>query len=271
MKTLAGIGTLAAVLLVLQGPGWSRPVPRASEQPETSIDALGRDIRALQDGQAQLKKDLENVKAILRSVQAARTPAARHLPVEPAPAGLVIDIGNAPFKGDSRAKVVLIDFNDFQCPFCVRHVRETMTVLEKEHIGPGKLKYVMREFPLESIHPFAFKASEAALCAGDQGKYFEFHDLLFANQKALSPGDLGKHAQTLGLDTDRFSQCLEAGTFGGRVRADLAEGRRTGIRATPSFLLGVQEGSVVNVKFIIRGAYPYATFKEAIEKLQNPL
>src|SRR5262245_32664588 len=100
----------------------------------------------------------------------------------------------------------------------------------------------MREFPLESIHPLAFKAAEAALCAGDQGKYWNMHTRLFANQRALAPADLAAHAQALGLDQAAFDQCLEGGRKAPIVRRDLADGQKAGITGTPTFLLGVVDG-----------------------------
>lgn len=141
-----------------------------------------------------------------------------------------------------------------------------MAQLEKDYIRPGKLKYAVREYPLERIHPLAFKASEAALCAADQGKYFEYHDLLFTNQKALAPADLARHAEAAGLEMTAFQSCLDSGKHADRVRSDQVAGQKAGIRSTPTFLVGIQEGDAVRVKYLIRGAHPYLTFKEVIEK-----
>ena len=100
-----------------------------------------------------------------------------------------------------------------------------MPQIEREYIKTGKLKYVARDFPLESIHPLAFKAAEAAHCAGEQGKYWEMHSRLFENQRALSLKDLPQHAQALGLDAPKFQQCLESGKYASRIRKDLADGQ----------------------------------------------
>lgn len=130
----------------------------------------------------------------------------------------------------------------------------------------GKLRYAVRDFPLQRIHPQAFKAAEAAHCAGDQGKYWEMHALLFANQQALSPADLPKHAGTVGLDPGKFQDCLDKGTHAVRVQSDLAEGEKAGVRGTPTFLLGViEDESKVRVVQMITGADPFATFKTAID------
>lgn len=130
----------------------------------------------------------------------------------------------------------------------------------------GKLRYVVRDFPLETIHPLAFKAAEAVLCAGDQGKYWEMHLLLFTNQQALGAADLPKHAGTLGLEPGKFQECLDKAAHAGEVRRDLAEGTKAGVRGTPTFFLGViEDNSKIRVVKRIVGAHPYATFKAAVD------
>lgn len=132
----------------------------------------------------------------------------------------------------------------------------------------GKVQYAVREFPLESIHPQAFKAAEAALCAGEQGKYWEMHGQLFANQRALAPADLASYAQGLGLDQAKFVQCLEGGRHAPRVRGDLADGQRAGMTGTPTFFIGVADGKgAVKIVQTLRGAQPYAAFKSAIDNV----
>jgi protein-disulfide isomerase len=141
--------------------------------------------------------------------------------------------------------------------------------IEKEYIKTGKVKYVVRDFPLEAIHKDAFKAAEAAHCAGEQGKYWEMHDRLFANQRALGPKDLPQHAQALGLDVSKFQQCLESGKHAARIRKDLEDGRRAGVTGTPGFVLGVTEPNDPKVKVlrVIKGAQPYTSFRDAIESI----
>jgi len=133
-------------------------------------------------------------------------------------------------------------------------------------VKAGKLRYIVRDFPLEAIHPQAFKASEGARCAGDQGKYWEMHILLFSNQQALGAADLPKHAGTLGLDLGKFQDCLDKGTHAVEVRRDLADGQKAGVRGTPTFFLGViEDDSKIRVVQVITGAQPLAAFKAAID------
>lgn len=143
-----------------------------------------------------------------------------------------------------------------------------MPQIEKEYIQTGKLRYVFRNFPLESLHPQAFKAAEASLCAAEQGKFWQMHDQLFANQRALGLEDLRRHAQTIGLNAARFRQCLDSGRYAGKVRQDLSDGQKVGIRGTPYFAIGYPDGTDrVKVAKIISGAYPFQSFKEAIDSL----
>lgn len=130
----------------------------------------------------------------------------------------------------------------------------------------GKLRYIVRDFPVESIHPHAFKAAEATHCARDQGKYWEMHDLLFSNQRALGASDLANHARALGLDAGVFQTCLASGKHATRIRRDLAEGEKGGVRGTPTFMLGATDsGATVRVLRLIRGAQPASAFKAAID------
>jgi protein-disulfide isomerase len=128
---------------------------------------------------------------------------------------------------------------------------------------------VVRDFPLESIHPQAFKAAEATHCANEQGKYWEMHDRLFANQKALGVKDLPQHAQALGLDEPRFQQCLDSGKYVARIRKDLADGQKAGVTGTPGFFLGVTDPNGTDIKSarVLKGAQAYGAFQVAIDSL----
>lgn len=143
-----------------------------------------------------------------------------------------------------------------------------MPQIEKEYIQTGKLRYAFRNFPLESLHPQAFKAAEASICAAEQGKFWPMHDQLFSNQRALGLEDLQRHAQAIGLNAARFRQCLESGKYAGKVRQDQSDGQKVGIRGTPYFAIGYPDGNDrVKVAKIISGAYPFQSFKEAIDSL----
>ena len=131
------------------------------------------------------------------------------------------------------------------------------------------MKYLFFDFPLESIHKKALKAAEASRCAGEQGKYWEMHDLLFANMNTLEIADFLRHSQSLNLNTPEFQQCLEKGKYEAEIRKDMAEGQRAGVRGTPTFLIGVMEQDPSKIKALkrIRGAQPFSAFKEALDSL----
>lgn len=184
-----------------------------------------------------------------------------------APQSVVLEVKNEPIKGQANATVTLVEFSDYQCPFCSRHFSGTMPELERDYIATGKIKYVFRNFPIESIHPLAFKAAEAATCAGDQGQYWKMHDRLFTEQNALRLQDLPNHAKAIALDLTAFQECLDSGKYAPKIRKDIAVGQKAGIQGTPTFFVALTEpndGAVKAIR-IIRGAQPYAAFKTAID------
>ncbi|MEE8549579.1 MAG: thioredoxin domain-containing protein, partial [Alphaproteobacteria bacterium] len=150
-------------------------------------------------------------------------------------------VDGAPYKGAADAPVTLIEFSDYQCPFCRRHSYKVAPRIVKNFVSTGKVKYVMREYPIASLHPDAAKASEGALCAGDQEKYWEMHDLIIANPRRVGPGRLKAHARRLGLDEADFGNCLDGGQHAGTINADTAVGYAAGVRGTPSFFIGLTD------------------------------
>ena len=162
--------------------------------------------------------------------------------------------------GDPNAPVVIIEYTDFQCPFCVRHQQQTFPQIDANFIQTGQVYYVYKDFPLSSIHPQAVKASEAARCAGDQEAYSEMHDFLFSNQQSWSGhGNVEdiftEYAGNLGLDTAVFNQCLTSGQHEVAVMSNVEEGYNLGVGGTPAFF--------INGNFL-SGAQPYSVFEQAI-------
>jgi protein-disulfide isomerase/plastocyanin len=166
-----------------------------------------------------------------------------------------VPIDDDAIKGDVNAPVTIIEFSDFECPFCGKYVMETYPQIVKDYIETGKVRYVFRDFPLD-FHTKAQKAAEAAECAGEQGMYWEMHDYLFANQDYLEVSYLKGYAKDLKLDTDKFDECLDSGAMEEEVLADLIEGQSYGVSGTPGFF--------INGK-MISGAQPYEVFVQEIE------
>jgi protein-disulfide isomerase len=157
-----------------------------------------------------------------------------------------------PAKGPEKAPVTIVEFSDFQCPFCSRAASTVEQVLENY---PGKVRVVFRHFPLE-FHKQAPKAAEAAICAQDQGKFWEYHDTLFKNQEKLMPDDLKQHAQSIGLDSAKFEECLNSGKHAELVKKDMAAGQKAGVTGTPAFFIN---------GMMISGAQPIDEFKRLID------
>ncbi len=176
----------------------------------------------------------------------------------PSPSVAQIDISGAPIRGSSKAPVTIVEFSDFQCPFCAR-VSPTIQQLFDRY--PGKIRWIFKHYPLP-IHPDAPLAHEASLVAGEQGKFWEMHDLLFLNQRAMKREDLIKYAKQLGLDMKRFNKKLDAGEFKPVIRADIGEGQKLGVRGTPTFF--------INGRRVV-GALPFETFRGIVEEeLKKP-
>jgi len=180
-----------------------------------------------------------------------------------------ISVDGVPFKGDKNARVTLIEFADYQCSFCGRFYRETFPQIEENYILTGKVKFFFRNFPLERSHPQAFKAAVAANCAAEEGKFSAMHNRLFTHQEALGPKDLLQHAKALAIESSKFMRCLDSEESAAKIRKDLADGQKAGVKVTPTFFLGLTEPSdpkIMAQKTIV-GAKPYTDFREAIESL----
>jgi protein-disulfide isomerase len=241
-------------------------IPAFAASTKDEVIELQKEVQALKEGQDSIKNDLAEIKKLLESgARAAPTPP-KPKPFEPRD----VMITGAPVMGDTDAKVTLIEYSDYQCPFCARHSKQTMPEIIKNYIDEGKVKFVMREFPIPSLHPRATAASEAALCAGSQGKYWEMHDVLFSNQKKMSDDDLRDYAAEIGLDTGKFNTCLEQKDFAEQLGKDIEEGREMGVSGTPSFVLGITDSEnpdKVHVTRFVRGARNYDAFAKEIDEL----
>lgn len=166
--------------------------------------------------------------------------------------------------GNPDAPITIIEFSDFQCPFCRKFYKETLPQIKKEYLVSGKVKFVYRDFPLVQIHPGAMPAAEGAECAKEQGKFWEMHDTIFDEQEKQGSGtvqftvdDVKKWAAKIGLNTSKFNQCLSSGKFAQEVEKDIADGSTAGVSGTPATFINGR---------LITGAQPFAAFKAIIEE-----
>lgn len=168
-----------------------------------------------------------------------------------------VSVDDDPVKGNPSSPITIIEFSDFECPFCGKFYEETYSQLISTYVNTGKASIVFRDFPLSSIHPNAQKASEAAQCAFEQGKFWEYHDKLFENQQALDVDDLKQYAKDLRLNALQFDECLDSGKYEEEVLNDVEEGASYGVTGTPAFFINGR---------LIAGAYPFEEFQKIIEE-----
>ncbi len=194
--------------------------------------------------------------------------------------------GDGPVKGSPDAPVTIIEFSDFQCPYCAKAVVGSQAALPQvyeQYIKAGKVKLVFRNYPLP-FHENAQKAAEAASCAAEQNKFWEYHDKLFANQTALSVDNLKQYAKNFGLDTNKFNDCLDSGKTTAQVQKEMTDGASYGVSGTPSFFVfkgslsvdpqyiqtQAQTGQYIidlgNSNAMIIGAQPFSVFQKIIEE-----
>ena len=167
--------------------------------------------------------------------------------------------------GAATAPVTIVEFTDYQCPFCAQHARTTFGSLRAEYVDSGRVRYVVRDLPLP-MHPFAEPAARAARCVAQQdaGKYWRFHDAVFEAQPRLSDSTLVGIASGLGLDRGRFESCKASAAVAKLVRRDADEAAQVGLTGTPAFVIGrAVNGKVTGV--VISGAFPLSNFRQAIE------
>ena len=179
-----------------------------------------------------------------------------------------VSLDDDPLLGNPDAPVTIVEFSDFQCPFCSRFYQQTLPLIKENYIDTGKANLVYRDFPIDSIHPNARPAHIAAECADEQGKFWEYHDLLFDRQsewQGLFGGAVEErftqYASALGIQTESFSSCMSSDEMAQEVNQDFLQGAQYGATGTPTFFIGnVDDGFIKLV-----GAQPYAAFQAAIE------
>jgi protein-disulfide isomerase len=239
------IGLLVCIGLLLINPGSGQAV-------------VEEDVRVLREDMEQVKKDLAEIKSILQSAIKRQVP-------EKSTGTVGVTVGA--MLGATDAPVTIVEFSDYQCPFCRRYSLTVFPTLKREYIDTGKVRYVFRDFPLTSIHQQAEKAHESAHCAGEFNKYWEMHDVLFEKQNDLMLPSLKQYAAELGLDFTTFEECLDCGKYQVAIQKDVEDGGAAGIRGTPSFFIGKSGSEDSLTGTIVRGAQPLANFQGILDQL----
>lgn len=229
----------------------------------------GYSIGALED-----ESDLtaEDLKLILSEMQVnnAPSPVMQHEAMPPQ--AVFLDVGDDPVKGDVNAPLTVVEFSDFQCPFCSRFAEQTLPLIEENYINTGKVKLVYQDLPLDNIHPNARLTHIAAECADEQGKFWEYHDLLFSTQRQWGnlssdalDSQLKQYAATLEMNLQEFESCIISPEIANEVDDDLSQAAELGATGTPTFFIGTYEDGFVRVV----GAQPYNVFQSVIDAQLN--
>jgi len=252
---------LVAVFAVLQ---CTRVIARDPTQhaSEPAAPSVQQQLDQLRAGQERLRQELDELKGLLQE-RMPRTNSTK----PPVPEVSSVNVRGEPFRGTNTARVAVIEYSDFGCSFCGRYAREIFPRLDEDYIKPGKLRYYFRDLPEPKETNSWFKA-RAARCAGDQGKFWELHDLLF-NAQSASEKDVTSLAQTLGLDTEKFNQCLLSEKYLVNIQRSVAGAKKMGLFGTPAFLVGAisEDGDFVMVKRVLVGTESYESMKSILDEL----
>jgi protein-disulfide isomerase len=223
--------------------------------------AILNELRSLKATVESLRNDVQQIKASLPARSTPESPAAQVV------TNVALDVEGRPFLGQEKAKVTMVEFSDYQCPFCRNFESNTFPRIEREYIDAGKLKYYSLNFPLKG-HQSAEIAARAALCANDQGKFWEMHDSLFSGH-SLTRDSLVKMSQELRMDDAGFQECLDMKGHWEEVAQDSASGEKAGVHGIPCFFLGITnpKDNKVQVLRLVSGAKPFDQFKEVLDEL----
>ncbi|HTL98819.1 MAG TPA: thioredoxin domain-containing protein [Holophagaceae bacterium] len=256
MKTKSRLFLLIFTALSLAAQVPSSPKPVSVEE----------QIEALRQGQAQMMRELQEIKAMLKS-GAAAGPSLKAQPQ----AHVVANVFGEPFRGDAKARVAIMEYSDFDCPYCGRYARDLYPKLDEAYVKTGKIKYFFRDLPLEEHPQAGFKANLARL-AGEQGKFWEAHDWLFAHQTPMDAKGEDLFAKALGLDRAKIGTGAEDGKYNAIIQASMNSARRYQISGTPAFLIGTlsEDGRVFTADKVFMGAQTFDGFKEALDALLSP-
>jgi protein-disulfide isomerase len=233
----------------------------SSAQSPKNTEALRKEVEQLKAAQAEMQKSLDEIRDFLKAATGGRFGS-------PPLAGSSVEITGAPVNGSASAPVTMIEVSDYHCPFCRRHFQQTQPQLFSDYIRAGKVRHVFLHYPIDQLHPDAYRSHEAASCAADQGKFWELHAKLF-EAPVRTVDQLISVAQSAGLEAGAFRTCLESSKHAQEVKDSVARIQKMGISGTPVFLIGRTPAGAgpVKVSKIVEGAQPYEAFQKAIDEV----
>jgi protein-disulfide isomerase len=232
----------------------------AQAAPPTAEDFanLQAEVARVESQQQQILNSLDALqKAMKGSGQPALKPPA------------TMNVAGESFKGQPTATLAIIEYTDFECPFCRRFEHDVYPQIRDNYVDSGKVKYFHRDMPLP-FHQGAMPAARAAHCASEQGKFWEMHDNLLGDGTAsLGAADIDERAAKLGLNVARLDDCISSGRFADIIQRSVTEATAMQVSGTPTFIIGTldAQGKLMSVKKTVVGAYPFETFKAALDPL----
>jgi len=222
------------------------------------------DLAKLKDQVAQLNAQQQQILASLDELKKmVRGPGQPELKPPP-----TMSVAGELYKGEPAAKVAIIEYADFQCPFCRRFESQVYPNIRDSYIQTGKLKYFHRDMPLV-FHQGAMPAARAVHCASEQGKFWEMHDAMLGDTASLTPADIDDRAGKLGLNVPDLDKCISSNRFADIIQRGISEASAMQVSGTPTFIIGTLDanGNVMSVKKTVVGASPFEAFKAAIDPL----
>ena len=181
-----------------------------------------------------------------------------------------VSLAGAHRLGRAEAKIGIVEFSDYQCPYCRNFHDRVFPRLKQEYVDTGVVQFIHKDLPLKSMHPQALPAALAAACAGAQNRFWEMHAALYAHQGRLAPALYPRLGRELGLDETEFTACLGDAARARAIMRNVAAARGLGITGTPSFVIGIIDGNTLTVARLAKGAPSFAAFAQEIEKLRQP-
>ena len=233
---------------------------------QDEVAALRKEVEALKAQQAAMQRDLAAIKTFLQALADGARPAEEAMIDKP------VGVAGVPIKGAPTAKLTMVEVSDYHCPFCRRFRQETQPKIEAAYVSTGKLRYAFIDYPIQQLHPDAFRAHEAANCAGIRASTWEMNAQLFT-KPTKDVNDLVSQAESVGVNSGKFRSCLEGGRYSTPVRESVSRMQDLGVDSTPTFLFGLTppSGQPMKVLKVVKGALPFDQFKTTIDALlQQP-
>jgi protein-disulfide isomerase len=261
LKRCCLIGMTAGLVACME----TTPPDPADGQTAKGTEDLAEQIEAIQQDLRGLRQDMAAVRQAVTEIHRARVSPPAVAPVVETPVDVMLDTDD-PVVGSPGAEVVILEFSDFECPFCRRYQTQVYPEIRERYIDTGKVRYVFRDFPL-GFHAQARPAAVAANCAARQGKFEEVKTALFQNQRRLGSELYAELAAAHDLAGDLFEQCLENPDLDAEIDKDLAYGQTVGVSGTPTFFIGrIEQNKLISAKRLV-GARPLASFASVLDSL----